>query len=96
MLKIHATRVPAPTAEQPHGTKWQVAVMDHDGTLERFDRVDIHGSCCVKALPEGERPDEQPRVWAEPMPQTDLVGFRNDNAARRYAWTGERYDYAAR
>ena len=93
MLKVHATRIPAPTAEQPYGTKWQVAVTDNDGTMETFDRVEFRGPSQVVALPEGVRVNENPRVWIEPIAQTDVLGWRNERVAKRYWWYGERTTY---
>jgi hypothetical protein len=73
-MKIHATRVVAPTPGQEHGTRWQVAVTFDDNNVETFDRVDVVGNCSVVSLPDGE---PTPHVYVEP--------HRN---ARVIAWTG--------
>lgn len=64
MLKVHATRVSAPTAENQYATKWQVAVTDNAGRTETFDAVDIpanvgHQIC---AHPDS---DPTPHVYVE-------------------------------
>lgn len=74
-MKVHATRVPAPTVTQEHGTKWQVAVTMPDGTIETFDRVSIDGPAAAVCLPEEAPVSMQPRVWVEPLAGTRVTGL---------------------
>lgn len=87
-MKIHATRVPAPTVTQEHGTKWQIAVMLSSGETETYDRVVIAGPSTVVCLPENAPQSMQPRVWVEPLPNTLVDCILIDDTTGRHQHFG--------
>jgi hypothetical protein len=72
VLKIHATRVSAPTPGHDTATRWQVAVTFDDGNTETFNKVRIMGDSTIVSIPDSEPtphvyicPDENAHVIAE-------------------------------
>lgn len=76
MLKIHATRVPAPTPGHDTCTKWQVVVTFPDDDNRTYDRVQIFGDSEIVSLPDSE---PSPHVYVTPLADAHVI-----------AWTGDR------